>query len=143
MYFRSVKVLFSILLTFQTFLSFGQEDSTVHLDAPLSFPITIHYMNNSAEISHVSRLRLKILTDYLLENPSYSIIIEGHVCCGPDKRMSRKRAKSVYKYLLKLGAPKSQMSYVGKSFDEPIISREKNELEKNVNRRVEIEIIGN
>jgi outer membrane protein OmpA-like peptidoglycan-associated protein len=109
-------------------------------DAPLSFPITIFYQNNSAEISHVSRLRLRILTSYLQENPQKSILIEGHVCCGPDKRMSRKRAKSVYKQLLKLGAPKAQMSYIGKSFDEPIIKKERNEFDKDKNRRVEIEI---
>lgn len=122
---------------------FAQEDSTVIEDAPLSFPITIYYQNNSAEISHVSRLRMVILTEYLQENPNKHIVIEGHVCCGPDKRMSRKRAKSVYKHMLKLGAPKTQMSYIGKSFDEPKVKKERNELEKNLNRRVEIEISRN
>lgn len=120
---------------------FGQEDSTVMEDAPLSFPITIYYQNNSAEISHVSRLRLMILTDYLNENPQKRIVIEGHVCCGSDMRMSRKRAKSVYKHLLKIGAPKGQMTYVGRSFDEPKVKKERNEFDKNMNRRVEIELL--
>jgi outer membrane protein OmpA-like peptidoglycan-associated protein len=129
-----------LLLQLITTGLYAQEDSTVMEDAPLSFPITIYYQNNSAEISHVSRLRLMILTDYLNENSQKKIVIEGHVCCGPDMRMSRKRAKSVYKHLLKLGAPKAQMTYVGRSFDEPKIKKERNEFDKNMNRRVEIEI---
>lgn len=128
------------LLVFTQFI-YCQEDSTVQEDAPLSFPITIYYQNNSAEISHVSRLRLVILTDYLNENPQKKIVIEGHVCCGPDMRMSRKRAKSVYKHLLRIGAPKNQMTFVGKSFDEPKIIKERNEFDKNMNRRVEIELV--
>jgi outer membrane protein OmpA-like peptidoglycan-associated protein len=135
-----------IFIVFIFFFEFSgrllaQEDTVTMLDTPLSFPITISYQNNSAEISHVSRLRLSILADYLNENPSAKVVIEGHVCCGPAKRMSKKRARSVYKYLHRIGAPKAQMTYVGKSFDEPIIPREKNEFDKDRNRRVEIELV--
>lgn len=110
-------------------------------DAPLTFPIVIHYENVSANISHVSRLRLKVLAEYLQENPSYSIVIEGHVCCGPAERLSTKRARAVYKHLLKLEVNREQMSYIGKSFSEPIVKVEKNEQDKERNRRVEIELI--
>ncbi len=55
--------------------------------------------------------------------------------------MSRKRAKSVYKYLIKIGASKEQMTYIGKSFDEPLVPKERNEEDKDMNRRVEIEIV--
>jgi outer membrane protein OmpA-like peptidoglycan-associated protein len=130
--------LFFVIVISETAVS--QEDTNFYYDAPLKFPVTIHYENNSAVISHVSRLRLSVLAEYLNENQSYKIIIEGHVCCGPAWRMSKKRARSVYKYLLRIGAPKAQMSYVGKSFDEPIIPREKNEFDKDRNRRVEIEL---
>lgn len=110
-------------------------------DAPLTFPIVIHYENVSANISHVSRLRLKVLAEYLQENPSFSIVIEGHVCCGPAERLSTKRARAVYKHLLKLEVNREQMSYIGKSFSEPIVKVEKNEQDKERNRRVEIELI--
>lgn len=110
-------------------------------DAPLTFPIVIHYENVSANISHVSRLRLKVLAEYLQENPSYSIVIEGHVCCGPAERLSIKRARAVYQHLLKLEVNREQMSYIGKSFSEPIVKVEKNEQDKERNRRVEIELI--
>ena len=121
--------------------SLAQEDTTTVEDVPLTFPIVIWYQNNSADISHVSRLRLQVLTDYLNEHPEEKIIIEGHVCCGPDYRMSKKRARSVYKYLIHIGAPKEQMTFVGRSFDEPKVAKERNEADKNLNRRVEIELV--
>jgi len=121
--------------------SIAQADTVVDEEIPLTFPIVIRYQNNSAEISHVSRLKLTILAEYLRENANRKIIIEGHVCCGPNIRMSKKRAKAVYKSLLKLNAPKGQMTYVGKSFDEPKVLKEKSEVDKDLNRRVEIELV--
>ena len=130
------------ILVFLSFNSLCQEiEDNPFKDAPLTFPIVIHYENVSANISHVSRLRLKVLAEYLQENPSYSIVIEGHVCCGPADRLSTKRARAVYKHLLKLDVNREQMSYIGKSFSEPIVKVEKNEQDKERNRRVEIELI--
>lgn len=133
-----------LVLLFYSFCANAQQNDTLDnpfRDAPLSFPIVIHYENVSSNISHVSRLRLKVLADYLHENPNYSIIIEGHVCCGPAERLSTKRARAVYKHLLKLEVNREQMSYIGKSFSEPIVKVEKNEQDKERNRRVEIELI--
>jgi len=130
------------ILVLLSFNSLCQEiEDNPFKDAPLTFPIVIHYENVSANISHVSRLRLKVLAEYLQENPSYSVIIEGHVCCGPADRLSTKRARAVYKHLLKLEVNREQMSYIGKSFSEPIVKIEKNEQDKERNRRVEIELI--
>ena len=130
------------ILVLLSFNSLCQEiEDNPFKDAPLTFPIVIHYENVSANISHVSRLRLKVLAEYLQENPTFSIIIEGHVCCGPADRLSTKRARAVYKHLLKLEVDREQMSYIGKSFSEPIVKVEKNEQDKERNRRVEIELI--
>jgi len=130
------------ILVLLSFNSLCQEiEENPFKDAPLTFPIVIHYENVSANISHVSRLRLKVLAEYLQENPSYSIVIEGHVCCGPADRLSTKRARAVYKHLLNLEVNREQMSYIGKSFTEPIVKVEKNEQDKERNRRVEIELI--
>lgn len=130
------------ILVLLSFNSLCQEiEDNPYKDAPLTFPIVIHYENVSANISHVSRLRLKVLAEYLQENPNFSIIIEGHVCCGPADRLSTKRARAVYKHLLKLEVNREQMSYIGKSFSEPIVKVEKNEQDKERNRRVEIELI--
>jgi outer membrane protein OmpA-like peptidoglycan-associated protein len=130
------------ILVLLSFNSLCQEiEDNPFKDAPLTFPIVIHYENVSANISHVSRLRLKVLAEYLQENPTFSIIIEGHVCCGPADRLSTKRARAVYKHLLKLEVNRAQMSYIGMSFNEPIVKVEKNEQDKERNRRVEIELI--
>lgn len=136
-----MKFIFSILIIFLNLFALGQVDSSDYKDLPLEFPIVIHYQNNSAEISHVNRFRLIVLSEYLRENPKVHILIEGHVCCGPDLRVSKRRAKTVYKNLLKQGVPREQMKFVGKSFDEPIIKREKSESDKDRNRRVEITIV--
>jgi outer membrane protein OmpA-like peptidoglycan-associated protein len=132
-------MLLMLLFVFSGFLSLSQTDS-LSPELPFDFPLIIRYQNNSASISHVNRLRLSILSEYLIEVPSQQILIEGHVCCGPDMRVSRKRAKRVYKMLRKLGVPKNQMEYVGRSFDAPKIEKEKNEADKNLNRRVEIHL---
>lgn len=131
-------VLFFLLLPN---FAFSQEDSSKIDDAPFSFPIIISYQNNSAQISHVNQFRLEILAEYLQENPQLKIVIEGHVCCGPDLRVSKRRAKSVYKNLKRQGVPKEQMKFIGKSFDEPRVLKEKSEDDKDMNRRVEIELI--
>lgn len=122
---------------FLGFLSSAQTDS-LSSELPFDFPLIIRYQNNSAAISHVNRLRLRLLSEFLIEHPSQKILIEGHVCCGPDMRVSRKRAKKVYKMLRKLQVPKEQMKYVGRSFDAPKVEKEKNETDKDMNRRVEI-----
>ena len=132
-------VLFFLLLILSSF-TFSQVDTNSYAEEAPNFPIVIHYQNNSAQISHVSQYKLMLLSDYLIQNPKLNIVIEGHVCCGPAKHMSKKRAKSIYKMLLKHHVPREQMIFVGKSFDEPRIAKEKSESDKDINRRVEIKL---
>jgi outer membrane protein OmpA-like peptidoglycan-associated protein len=137
-----MKKVFALLICLLNFgESYAQEDSTVMDELPYSFPMIIRYENNKAEISHVNRLRLRVLAEYMITHPSMKILIEGHVCCAPAKAVSKRRARSVYKFLVKLEVPKHQMDFVGKSFDEPKILKEKTEADKDMNRRVEIELI--
>ena len=131
------RFIIGVYFLFHCLLSFTQSDSLLS-ELPFDFPLIIRYQNNSAAISHVNRLRLSLLAEFLIENPSKEIRIEGHVCCGPDMRVSRKRAKRVYKMLRKLKVPKIQMEYIGRSFDAPKVEKEKNEADKDMNRRVEI-----
>lgn len=120
---------------------YSQVDSTSTEEIPFDFPIIIRYKNNSSELSHVNRYRLSVLADYLINHSNQQIIIEGHVCCGPAPGVSKRRARGVYRQLRKLDVPKNQMSYIGKSFDEPKVLKEKNEQDKDMNRRVEIELV--
>ena len=138
--FRIVVLLFiSFLMSISSALS--QTDSASTEEIPFDFPIIIRYKNNSSELSHVNRYRLSVLADYLINHSNQKIIIEGHVCCGPAPRVSKRRARGVYRQLRKLDVPKNQMSYTGKSFDEPKVLKEKNEQDKDMNRRVEIELV--
>ena len=140
---RKIQLLFFLFLIFCSSSAYTQADSLVSEEAPFDFPIVIRYKNNSSELSHVNRYRLAILADYLIRNSNQKILIEGHVCCGPAKAVSKRRARGVYRLLRKLDVPKEQMTYVGKSFDEPKVAKEKNEQDKDMNRRVEIELIQN
>ena len=133
--------LYSLVVLLNAFLSIGQVDSSSVDELPYAFPMTIRYENNKAEISHINRIRLGVLAEYMIAHPTMKILIEGHVCCGPQYRVSKRRARSVYKYLRKLDVPKEQMDYVGRSFDEPKVLKERNEDDKNLNRRVEIELV--
>lgn len=136
-----IRFSFLILLGLFPLLTFAQEDSTQIDELPYVFPMVIRYENNKAEINHINRIRLGVLAEYMIAHPKMEILIEGHVCCAPAKAVSRRRARFVFRYLRKLEVPKEQMSYVGKSFDEPRIAKEKSEVDKNINRRVEIELI--
>lgn len=139
---EKMQLIFAILLClFYSFSTFSQVDTSVTDELPYSFPMIIRYENNKAEISHVNRIRLRVLAEYMIAHPTMKILIEGHVCCAPAKAVSKRRARSVYTYLRNLKVPKDQLNFIGKSFDEPKILKEKTELDKDMNRRVEIELI--
>lgn len=135
-----LKLVFIFLVLSQ--LVYCQADSTDD-DLPYTFPMIIRYENNKAALNHINRLRLSNLAEYMNTHPDFHILIEGHVCCNPPnaKRVSKKRAKFVYKFLRKLDVSSEQMKFIGRSFEEPIILKEKNEDDKNLNRRVVIKIV--
>lgn len=136
-----MKLLLSAYTLFFALNFFAQADSTSE-ELPYTFPMIVRYENNKAAINHINKIRLGNLAEYMIAHPTFKISIEGHVCCDPPnaKRISKKRAKFVFKYLKKLEVPVQQMSYVGRSFEQPIVQKEKNEADKDLNRRVEIKI---
>lgn len=77
---------------------------------------------------------------YLDSVKSVDVHIRGHVCCGPDKKLSRKRAKYVYKFLIAQGIDKKRLSYKGYSNEYPLIFPEKTEFDAFQNRRVDFQI---
>ncbi|MES2800398.1 MAG: OmpA family protein [Bacteroidota bacterium] len=137
-----MKQLLFVLFTISGLFAHSQNDSLSN-ELPYSFPMLIRYENNKAAINHINKIRLGNLAEYMLEHPTFKIMIEGHVCCNPPnaKRVSKKRAKFVYKYLKKLDVPIQQMKFLGKSFQEPIVAKEKNDADKDLNRRVVIKIM--
>jgi outer membrane protein OmpA-like peptidoglycan-associated protein len=77
------------------------------------------------------------LIDLLNKNPTWTLHIRGHVCCGPSEKISKKRAKNVYKYLKHAGISPERLTYKGYSDSLPKAFPEKTEADEAQNRRVD------
>lgn len=103
---------------------------------PIVTPIT--FIGGKAKVTKDSYPYLDYLRATLVKNPDLSAHIRGHVCCGPNFRISNARAKTVYKYLIKHGISKTRLSYKGYSNNEPVVWPEKTNDDRKSNRRVDI-----
>ena len=106
----------------------------------------LNFIVNTFAIVNESRGKLYQLLLVLQQNKKLKIDIQGHLCCvGVDKKdLSTQRAKAIYKFLEFNGIDKNRMSYQGFGSTKSLFFiPEKNELERETNRRVEIEIIDN
>lgn len=101
------------------------------------FELDIKYVGASTKINANYQYVLEHLIEVLNQNPELYLHIRGHVCCGPAPRLSEKRAKKVYKYLLEMGIPENRMTYKGYSDEAPLIYPEKTDEDGMKNRRVD------
>ena len=85
---------------------------------------------------------LEDLLQTMNNNPTLTIAIEGHICCSMDdsEKLSLRRAKAVYDYLIMNGIDSNRLQYQGFGRTKPI-TEERTEDERSANRRVEIRII--
>lgn len=100
--------------------------------------LDIQFVEGKSKLLESSQKEVKKLADYLNENPKVKAEIRGHVCCGNNMTISKMRAKTVYKRLIKLGVEKDRLSYVGRSNLEPIVFPEKTNTDRQKNRRVDV-----
>ncbi len=81
----------------------------------------------------------KIMADY----PAYSLSISGYTDSvgdsGPNQKLSERRAKSCYDYLVSKGVTGSRMTYIGYGEANPIADNKTKE-GRAINRRVEFNI---
>ena len=100
----------------------------------------IHFAFASAEFDDVSRIVLDNFIEFLNNNPNVIFEIHGHTDnVGKDAdnmKLSKARAKSVYKYLLSNGIADERMSYKGFGETKPVASNE-SEAGRAQNRRTE------
>lgn len=100
-----------------------------------------------------SFFELERLAKLMLAHPGLQIEIQGYVCCMPETMdgydadtrkpaLSAQRAKFVYKYLIDKGISASRMSYKGFGGSHKLYPEESNERERELNRRVEIKVLG-
>lgn len=86
---------------------------------------------------------LKELLEIMKQNPKLKITVEGHICCDrlESNKLSIRRARLIYKYLIAGGIAKKRLDYQGYAGTSPIhFIPEKNEEQRAENRRVEIHI---
>lgn len=105
---------------------------------------TIYFSFNSAELQILSRNELRVLVEYLNENPSIKVEVIGHTDIlgnwDVNLNVSRGRAGSVYKFLLENKIANNRIIYYGKGSAAPIASN--NTIEgRSKNRRVEIMLL--
>jgi OOP family OmpA-OmpF porin len=95
--------------------------------------------NNSAKIKDNFISKIKKLAEFLKQNPSYKVEIQGYTdnkgSAKYNQKLSEHRAKAVYETLIKLGVKKERLSYKGYGEENPVASNDikKGRLE---NRRV-------
>lgn len=104
------------------------------------YEVSLRYEGSSVSVDPNYQYVLSYLADQLRKNPQWTLHIRGHVCCGPSEKISEKRAKGVFNYLLGLGIPEDRMSYKGYSDRMPLAFPEKKEEDENMNRRVDFVI---
>lgn len=97
---------------------------------------------------------LEKLLNTMRRYPKLVIEIAGHICCfyeGPDGMdndtgeysLSRNRAKFVHDYLLENGISAERLSYKGLGSSDPKVFPEMTEFDRQLNRRVEINVVSN
>lgn len=103
----------------------------------------VFYNTASFELDSRSNSELNKVADFLNDNPSVKISIEGHTDNEGSKsgnlRLSKNRAQSVYKYLVEKGIEESRLSTKGYGSSQPVADNESEEGRK-MNRRTEIRI---
>jgi outer membrane protein OmpA-like peptidoglycan-associated protein len=106
----------------------------------------VQFKEGTAEPLPSAFQELNKLVDFMRANPKIQIEIQGHVNAPNNEsraaqKLSEKRAKFVYDYLVEKGVDPKRMTYVGYGNAEMIYANPKNEEEEKANRRVEIKIL--
>lgn len=105
----------------------------------------INFYLNSEKVVAESEPVLLDLYQTMADNPGLRIEIHGHICCNRnirDTRLSYRRAKYIFTYLLDKGISLNRLGYKGFGSANPIYPiPENNPGEERANRRVEILIV--
>lgn len=135
---KSLLVILFLCLGFNS--SAQMDTSFVRRDSSFLYPRVIRFVGSSTDIDGNYKYMMEDLVKFLRTYDDFHIHVRGHVCCGPAERVSKKRAKTVYKYLLQAGIDKDRISYKGYSDEIPTVWPEKTEEDAEANRRVDFVI---
>lgn len=106
----------------------------------------IYFDNNTANLKQESFKELKKLEKLLKKNGTLKVEISAHTdnrgAADYNRQLSQKRAESVVRYLVRKGIPAKRIIAKGYGEDRPMASND-DELEgRELNRRVEFEVLG-
>lgn len=104
------------------------------------YEFSMRYYGSESGVDPYYQYMLDYLVEMVQNNDSISLHVRGHVCCGAAYRLSKKRAKKTYKYLIRAGIDKTRISYKGYSNERPRAWPEKTKKDELVNRRVDFVI---
>lgn len=112
------------------------ERELIAMNDPIVMPIK--FVGGKSRVQKDSYDYMEYLKNTLVENPELFAHIRGHVCCGNKPIQSWKRARVVYKYLVKQGVDKKRLSYKGYSNKQPLVYPEITQSDRSANRRVDV-----
>ncbi|MCC6841416.1 MAG: OmpA family protein [Flavobacteriales bacterium] len=110
----------------------------------------IRFVGNDSKVMRSSEGALYMLLQFMVQNPSARIEIQGHVNGPSVKRsmttelveLSAQRAQTVFNFLLVNDVDPARMAYVGMGNSQMLFPEPKNKEESEANRRVEVRITG-
>ncbi len=134
----------------------GNSDPVVNVELKLK-PIApgervvledIRFVGNDTKVMRQSESSMLMLLQFMNENPSVSIEIQGHVN-GPTFKnkkefieLSTERARTVHDFLMVNDISPRRLSYVGLGNSQMLYPEPKNKEQSEANRRVEIKVMG-
>ena len=104
------------------------------------YEFDIKYFGESVHVDPTYQYVIGYLVELMEKNPEWTLLVRGHVCCGPAMKVSKKRACKAYKLLIEYGIDKERLRYEGFSDSKPLAFPEKTEDDAAKNRRVDLVI---
>jgi outer membrane protein OmpA-like peptidoglycan-associated protein len=118
--------------------TYGQNPKYIIPDSSeFRFELDIKYVGASTRIDPNYQYVLEYLVEVLEAYPNLQVHVRGHVCCGPAKKLSTRRAKKAAKIIVAMGISENRVTYDGYSDEIPIVSPEKTPEDAMKNRRVD------
>lgn len=138
---------------------FWPDEQSLHLERielktlslGLKTAVDITFLGDETEIYHKSFPALEELVEFMKQNPSVKIKVVGHANgpIGPDQKPERfyrqhseKRAEAVKDYLIQHGIAEDRLTTEGMGNKAMIYPDPQAEWQLEINRRIEIEVVG-
>lgn len=130
-----IQIQFAVIVTSFLLLSFSG-NAQVRKNGEL-YQHDIKYEGNTLYISANYRYMLEEFVAKIKADSTLLVHIRGHVCCRPGKRIARRRARKVYRFLVQNGIERSRLTHKGYSNEMPLVYPERKKEDQERNRRVD------